>query len=157
MRQPHSPFPVRLEPDWKRESDGKWRLRSQLSQTLLFIHLKKYIIHFWACFAWMCVESRKGQLTLQPGCNADQTLEAVVTGELNKIREEAGKVCQRNLHPLNAPLCMAMCGAKGSTINISQMIACVGQQAVRSDAQQVNVLDPPPTLGKLGYLQWKPL
>ncbi|CAI5461136.1 unnamed protein product [Closterium sp. Yama58-4] len=33
----------------------------------------------------------EGRLTLQPGCNAAQTLEANITGELNKIREEAGK------------------------------------------------------------------
>lgn len=30
----------------------------------------------------------------------------------------------------NAPLTMAVCGSKGSFINISQMIACVGQQAI---------------------------
>ncbi|VDN21111.1 unnamed protein product, partial [Cylicostephanus goldi] len=30
----------------------------------------------------------------------------------------------------NAPLIMAVCGSKGSFINISQMIACVGQQAI---------------------------
>jgi DNA-directed RNA polymerase III subunit RPC1 len=30
----------------------------------------------------------------------------------------------------NAPRIMADCGAKGSPLNISQMMACVGQQAV---------------------------
>lgn len=34
----------------------------------------------------------KGKLELQPGCNAAQTLESSVTGELNKIREAAGNV-----------------------------------------------------------------
>ena len=34
----------------------------------------------------------EGRLALQPGCNAAQTLEAEITGELNRIREEAGKV-----------------------------------------------------------------
>eukprot|EP00850_Spirogloea_muscicola_P023482 SM000360S13676 [mRNA] locus=s360:20430:29808:- [translate_table: standard] len=71
-----------------------------------------------------------GQLALQPGCNAAQTLEAEITGELNKIREEAGKVCLRELHWRNSPLVMSQCGSKGSAINISQMIACVGQQSV---------------------------
>lgn len=33
-----------------------------------------------------------GKLTLQPGCNASQSLEAMVMGELNRIREDAGKV-----------------------------------------------------------------
>lgn len=35
---------------------------------------------------------KKGKLELQPGCNAAQTLESAVTGELNKIREAAGNV-----------------------------------------------------------------
>jgi len=35
---------------------------------------------------------KKGKLELQPGCNAVQTLESAVKGELNKIREAAGNV-----------------------------------------------------------------
>lgn len=34
------------------------------------------------------------------------------------------------LHKTNAALIMALSGSKGSFINISQMIACVGQQAI---------------------------
>ena len=71
-----------------------------------------------------------GSLVLQAGCDADQTLEAKVTGELNKIREETGRVCQRELGPHNSTLVMAQAGSKGSAINISQMVACVGQQTV---------------------------
>ena len=73
---------------------------------------------------------QKGTLTLQPGCNADQTLEAEVLGILSNVRETAGNVCIQELPKHNAPLIMALCGSKGSTINISQMVACVGQQAV---------------------------
>lgn len=46
------------------------------------------------------------------------------------IRESAGKSCKQELHRTNSPLTMALCGSKGSFINISQMIACVGQQAI---------------------------
>ncbi len=42
----------------------------------------------------------------------------------------APQICKHELHPRNAPLTMATCGSKGSFINISQMIACVGQQSV---------------------------
>lgn len=73
---------------------------------------------------------RAGKLQLQPGCNLEQSLEAEVTGVLNNIREEAGKVCMATLHYHNAPLIMSQCGSKGSPINISQMVACVGQQTV---------------------------
>jgi len=72
----------------------------------------------------------KGTLDLQPGCNAEQTLEAEVLGVLSAVREAAGNACLDALPKLNAPLIMALCGSKGSTINISQMMACVGQQAV---------------------------
>ena len=76
---------------------------------------------------------KEGKLQLQPGCNAEQTLEAKLNGELSEIRERAGKICLEQLHYLNSPLIMAVCGSKGSTINISQMIACVGQQTVNGN------------------------
>ena len=73
---------------------------------------------------------KQGNLQNQPGCNAEETLEAEMTGQLSLIREESGKMCLRELRPGNSPLIMAQCGSKGSSINISQMIACVGQQTV---------------------------
>ncbi|KAK2077195.1 hypothetical protein QBZ16_004829 [Prototheca wickerhamii] len=72
----------------------------------------------------------KGTLALQPGCDAEQSLEASVTGVLNGIREAAAKVCMGSLHHRNSPLIMSQCGSKGSPINIAQMVACVGQQSV---------------------------
>ncbi|XP_059626701.1 DNA-directed RNA polymerase III subunit 1 isoform X2 [Cornus florida] len=72
----------------------------------------------------------EGRLTLQPGCDAAQTLEAEITGVLNTIRETTANVCMKELHWRNSPLIMSQCGSKGSPINISQMIACVGQQSV---------------------------
>jgi DNA-directed RNA polymerase III subunit RPC1 len=72
----------------------------------------------------------EGKLHTQPGCTAEETLEAKILHELSVIRETAGKTCKRELHSTNSPLIMALCGSKGSFINISQMIACVGQQAI---------------------------
>lgn len=72
----------------------------------------------------------RGELQLMPGCTAEQTLESSVLGVLSKVREIAGNVCLDQLPRHNSPLIMALCGSKGSTINICQMIACVGQQAV---------------------------
>jgi DNA-directed RNA polymerase III subunit RPC1 len=77
---------------------------------------------------------KAGTLALQPGCDAEQTLEAEVLGILSTVRETAGNVCLDELPRHNAPLIMALCGSKGSTINISQMVACVGQQAGRGRA-----------------------
>ncbi|KDP44150.1 hypothetical protein JCGZ_05617 [Jatropha curcas] len=75
-------------------------------------------------------EYNEGKLALKPGCDAIQTLEAEITETLNKLREQAGDVCMKELHWRNSPLIMSQCGSKGSPINISQMIACVGQQSV---------------------------
>lgn len=72
----------------------------------------------------------KGKLETQPGCNEEQTLEAKIGGLLSKVREEVGDVCINELDNLNAPLIMATCGSKGSTLNVSQMVAVVGQQII---------------------------
>jgi len=50
--------------------------------------------------------------------------------ELSSIRDHAGKACINDLPMTNSPLIMALSGSKGSVVNISQMIACVGQQAI---------------------------
>ncbi|XP_067133403.1 DNA-directed RNA polymerase III subunit RPC1 [Centruroides vittatus] len=73
---------------------------------------------------------KEGKLQAQPGCTEEETLEAVILKELSVIRDHAGKSCLKELPKSNSPLIMALCGSKGSFINISQMIACVGQQAI---------------------------
>ncbi|XP_060520188.1 DNA-directed RNA polymerase III subunit RPC1 [Cylas formicarius] len=72
----------------------------------------------------------QGKLTTQPGCTVEESLEAVLLKELSDIREQAGQACVAELPSTNSPLIMALSGSKGSFINISQMIACVGQQAL---------------------------
>jgi DNA-directed RNA polymerase III subunit RPC1 len=72
-----------------------------------------------------------GKLEAQPGQTIEQTLEVMIMKELSGIRDVAGKSCIRELGTKNAPLIMAMCGSKGSLINVSQMIASVGQQVIR--------------------------
>ncbi|VDP84906.1 unnamed protein product [Echinostoma caproni] len=69
-------------------------------------------------------------LKCNPGCSMEDTLESNLSQELSKIRDEAGAACKRELHPSNSPLVMAQSGSKGSFLNISQMIACVGQQVI---------------------------
>lgn len=78
----------------------------------------------------MIEQLRLGKLETQPGCNEEQTLEAKIGGVLSKVREEVGDVCIKELDKSNAPLIMATCGSKGSTVNVSQMVAVVGQQII---------------------------
>ncbi|GAA6029739.1 hypothetical protein JCM8097_001026 [Rhodosporidiobolus ruineniae] len=72
----------------------------------------------------------KGKLECLPGSNLEQTLESKISGDLSKVRDEVGEICMTELSRNNAPLIMATCGSKGSKINVSQMVACVGQQII---------------------------
>lgn len=81
----------------------------------------------------MISELKAGTIQMKAGCNADQTLESNMNGELSQIREKAGDVLKAHLPRHNAPLIMAVSGSKGSNLNLCQMIACVGQQSVNGE------------------------
>ena len=81
------------------------------------------------CFAFI-KQLEEGTLPCQAGCSEEETLEANILHTLSNIRDKAGKSSLSILDKTNAPLTMALAGSKGSFINISQMIACVGQQAI---------------------------
>jgi DNA-directed RNA polymerase II subunit RPB1 len=61
--------------------------------------------------------------------NQDE-FESQVFGKLNKAIEELGKLGQQALAQENRMISMLKAGSKGSTINVSQMVACVGQQNI---------------------------
>ena len=61
--------------------------------------------------------------------NQDE-FESQVFGKLNKAIEELGKLGQSALAQENRMISMLKAGSKGSTINVSQMVACVGQQNI---------------------------
>ena len=61
--------------------------------------------------------------------NCDE-FELQVMSHLNKALSEAGKAGMNTLDSDNRMLRLVQSGSKGSNINIGQMIACVGQQAV---------------------------
>ncbi|KAI9756566.1 MAG: DNA-directed RNA polymerase II subunit RPB1 [Lichina confinis] len=65
-----------------------------------------------------------------PGMNLRETFESKVSKELNAARDEAGTETEKSLKDINNAIQMARSGSKGSTINISQMTAIVGQQSV---------------------------
>ena len=61
----------------------------------------------------LIAKAKKGLLENKPGCNQEQTLEALISAVLSKVRDEVGKVCMEELSRHNAPLVMATCGSKG--------------------------------------------
>ncbi|KAH7115917.1 hypothetical protein B0J11DRAFT_618316 [Dendryphion nanum] len=73
---------------------------------------------------------RAGKLQRDPGCDEEKTMENRIGGILSGVRQAAGDICFEELSRWNAPLLMAKCGSKGSNINVSQMVASVGQQMI---------------------------
>jgi DNA-directed RNA polymerase II subunit RPB1 len=60
--------------------------------------------------------------------NQDE-LESRILGILNKANDEAGRMGLSSLAQENRLTAMVKAGSKGSTVNIAQMMACLGQQA----------------------------
>ena len=73
---------------------------------------------------------KTGKLERSAGCDEEQTMEILLSGILSKVRQECGDLCFAELSKYNAPMTMAKCGSKGSNINVSQMVAVVGQQII---------------------------
>jgi DNA-directed RNA polymerase III subunit RPC1 len=73
---------------------------------------------------------QQGRLERDPGCDEEQTMEHKVSGILSQVRQQAGQECMEELSHNNAAVIMAKSGSKGSLINVSQMVASVGQQMI---------------------------
>jgi DNA-directed RNA polymerase subunit A' len=82
--------------------------------------IKKYIEQY-----------REGTLPLVRGLTPEAALEFYVVNELAKARDNAGNIADQALHEDNAGVVMARTGARGSSLNIGQMTATLGQQSVR--------------------------
>ena len=75
-------------------------------------------------------ETRLGIFENKTGKPNVEEFEVRVNGILNAAAEETGKIGRQSLSKQNRFISMAVCGSKGSDINISQMISCLGQQNV---------------------------
>ncbi|TAQ83735.1 hypothetical protein B7494_g7938 [Chlorociboria aeruginascens] len=75
-------------------------------------------------------EYTNGELKKSAGCNMEESLESAMSGLLSKVRQDAGNYCIDNLNKWNSPLIMARSGSKGSSLNVAQMVAVVGQQII---------------------------
>jgi DNA-directed RNA polymerase II subunit RPB1 len=73
---------------------------------------------------------KDGEFEIQPGWTMMESFEQLVNKVLNTARDHAGKSAQSSLDETNSVKAMVTAGSKGSFINISQIIACVGQQNV---------------------------
>jgi len=72
-----------------------------------------------------------GTLQRLPGLTLEESFEIYVMNELAQARDKAGIAAEENFAPDNAGMIMTQTGARGSSLNIGQMTAVVGQQSVR--------------------------
>jgi DNA-directed RNA polymerase subunit A' len=76
---------------------------------------------------------REGNLEPMPGRTVEETLEMRIMQVLGRARDQAGKIASQFLGMDNPAVIMAVSGARGSMLNLTQMAACIGQQSVRGE------------------------
>ncbi|MGA8857151.1 MAG: DNA-directed RNA polymerase subunit A' [Candidatus Bathyarchaeia archaeon] len=76
---------------------------------------------------------KKKTLERLPGRTVQESLELRIMDELSKARDQAGELAEQYLKTEtdNSGVIMTKTGARGSMLNIAQMVATVGQQSIR--------------------------
>jgi len=75
----------------------------------------------------------EGQLEPMPGRTLEETLEMQIMQVLGKARDRTGEIAGQHLGMDNSAVVMAVSGARGSMLNLTQMAGCLGQQSVRGE------------------------
>jgi DNA-directed RNA polymerase subunit A' len=78
----------------------------------------------------LITEFDNGKLIPLPGRTVQETLELRILEALNRARNKSGDVAMRQVR-VSSAITLARCGARGNPLNIAQMSAVVGQQALR--------------------------
>lgn len=73
----------------------------------------------------------KKDLETFPGKTMAETLELKILETLNKARNETGEIVDQYSTRETGTIIMARSGSRGKPLNLAQMAACVGQQAMR--------------------------
>lgn len=71
-------------------------------------------------------DAYKGKLKTQAGKSMMDSFEASINQTLNSARDKAGNKALEDLQCYNRLKSMVYAGSKGSNLNISQIMACVG-------------------------------
>ncbi len=74
---------------------------------------------------------KDGTLERLPGQSLTESFEIYVMNELATARDKAGRAADQDFDIDNSGIIMTRTGARGSSLNIGQIAACVGQQSVR--------------------------
>jgi len=74
---------------------------------------------------------KEEKLEAFPGRTIRETLELKILETLNKARNKSGAIVAQYLDQNSHTMVMTKSGARGNLLNLAQMAACVGQQAMR--------------------------
>ena len=75
----------------------------------------------------------EGKLEPYPGKTPEETLEMKIMEVLSEARDRSGEIASMYLSPLNNAFIMALTGARGNILNLTQMSAVLGQQSIRGE------------------------
>ncbi len=75
----------------------------------------------------------RGELEPLPGKTLEETLELRIIEVLSEARDKSGEIASQYLSPLNNAFIMALTGARGNILNLTQMSAVLGQQSIRGE------------------------
>ena len=75
----------------------------------------------------------RGELEPLPGRTLEDTLEQRIMEVLSRARDRAGELASRYVGMLKEAVIMARTGARANMLNITQMVAMLGQQSLRGE------------------------
>ena len=78
-------------------------------------------------------KARRGELEPLPGRTMEETLEQRILEVLSRARDRAGEVAGRYIGLMKEAVMMARTGARANMLNITQMVAVLGQQSIRGE------------------------
>ncbi|RLE85853.1 MAG: DNA-directed RNA polymerase subunit A' [Thermoprotei archaeon] len=78
-------------------------------------------------------KASKGKLEPLAGKSLEESLEAKIMEVLSRARDSAGEIASKHLGMFNHAVIMARTGARANMLNITQMVAVLGQQSVRGE------------------------
>src|SRR3989344_2834255 len=104
------------------DTDLPENAKTKLRETL--DNAKKEVEHLISIY-------KDNKLDTFPGKNLEETLELRILEVLNKARNTTGEIVAAYADKSSHTMIMAQSGARGNLLNLAQMAACVGQQAMR--------------------------
>ncbi len=84
---------------------------------------------------------REGKLEAFPGRTVRESLELMILEKLNEARNLSGEIVLKHASLKSDTMKMVNSGARGTTLNLAQMAACVGQQAMRGKRIETGFTD----------------